>query len=103
MNKQPPVTPSVEAVKWLSGNQENSLAKWKSSLKGLPNEETRNFYLVKKYASIWLQKVHPDKGRDVSTMFSMNGWLHLLLFAPSSRATRQIICIILENLAQVRT
>ena len=87
----------VNAVKWLDGRSKYTFKYWRAK----NPKPTRSQYLAEKYAGIWLRKMEekqkPLKVRDITG----EAWLRLLLFAPSSRAVRETVCGILENLCQV--
>lgn len=62
---------------------------------------TREEYLAEKCAGIWLRRVEEVRLQPRYQKLSGENWLRLLLFAPSSKAVRETICGILENICKV--
>eukprot|EP00795_Rhopilema_esculentum_P010771 gene10771-19563_t len=89
----------VNAVKWLNGSSQHTLAYWRAK-NPVPS---RDEYLAEKYGGIWLRKLKVQKKPDKEIGITGEAWLRLLLFAPSSRAIRETVCGILENLCQVES
>ena len=87
----------VNAVKWLNGSSQYTLAYWRAK-NPVPS---RDEYLAEKYGGTWLRKLKVQKKPDKELGITGETWLRLLLFAPSSRAIRETVCGILENLCQV--
>ena len=84
-------------MKWLDGGSRYTLEYWRSKN---PNP-TKEDSLAEKYAGIWLHKVEARKKQRKPCEVSSQNWLRLLLFAPSSRAVRETVCGVLENLCKV--
>lgn len=103
MNKPTLSPPPVSALKWLQESASSSFEAWKMT-SHVNDVELRKSYLMKKYGMTWLYNAGLRKKQPVASVrsvFAMNGWLRLLLFMPSSRAMRQIVCTVLETLAEV--
>eukprot|EP00794_Sanderia_malayensis_P006454 gene6454-7186_t len=86
----------INALKWLKSSK-YSLQYWRARNK----EPTRSEYLAEKYASIWMSKVQAKSLEPRHDGMNGEKWLRLLLFSPSSRAIRETVCGILENLSKV--
>jgi len=100
MNKKTvSVVQPVMATQWLNNNPNMSFESWSSTTTSIPSQDIRSFYLQKKFAKRWMNKTLKSR-LPVQFIYPKNGWLKGLLFSPSSRATRQIICSLLENLVQ---
>ncbi|XP_057290056.1 E3 ubiquitin-protein ligase UBR4-like isoform X1 [Hydractinia symbiolongicarpus] len=102
VNKPTLSPPPVSALKWLQESASNSFEAWKMT-SHVNDVELRKSYLMKKYGMTWLYNAGLRKKQPVASVrsvFAMNGWLRLLLFMPSSRAMRQIVCTVLETLAE---
>jgi len=99
-------TPGVESDQWLGGSSAESFQLWKSRDKAASKVAGNEEYLMRKYANIWLRKcgkLHVDdrcREEDIN-ITSISGWLKVLMFSPSSRQTRSLICSVLDYLAQV--
>ena len=89
--------PGVNAVNWLEGGSRYTLKYWRSKNPTPTREES----IAEKYAGIWLRKVETSRKQRKPRDLSNQDWLRLLLFAPSSRAVRETVCGVLENLCKV--
>ena len=94
----------IDSKRWLSGQcKHETFELWK--MQNSSNSKDKERYLMQKYAGIWMSKcAQKKKGFEEKTEradFSVNSWLKLLVFSPSSRQTRSLICSILDHLAQV--
>lgn len=98
-SKQPS---GVQSNLWIAGSKANSFDLWKmqnsSSTKG------KEGFLMRKYANIWMErcgKLKVQSTNDDDNISLIGGWLKKLIFSPSSRQTRSLICSVLDHLAQV--
>lgn len=99
---------NVDLNKWLAGDQKHCFKSWKiRSLKKLNHEdvkkksknETRNYYLMERYASKWREKIQSNK--KVSLTLLRSSWLKSILFNGASRSARLMACSLIESLFQI--
>lgn len=106
---QPPDGVSIDLEKWLSGDPKYSYAEWLQRMPGkksesqqnktLKKDEARMLYLSEKYAHRWYYRCLRLRG--VQPLKLANGsWLKEVIFNPSSRLARQVVCNMVENLCQ---
>lgn len=105
---QPPDGVSVDLEKWLSGDLKHSYAEWLQRMprrkdphrnKDLKKDEARMLYLSEKYGQRWYYRC--KKLRGIPPLKLANGsWLKEVIFNPSSRLARQVVCNMVENLCQ---
>jgi len=94
----------VNARACLNGDRRHSFAAWRARMPGkvaqLNPGDARAVYLSEKYGTRWRQKVFKDMFKDM-VLENNAPWLKNVLFNPSSRASRQVACYMLESLCQV--
>jgi len=93
-----------DSKRWLSGQcKHETFELWKMQNSSQTKHKER--YLMQKYAGIWMTKCAQKKEGFEEKVengdFSVDGWLKLLVFSPTSRQTRSLICSILDHLAQM--
>ncbi|XP_031787712.1 protein purity of essence isoform X2 [Nasonia vitripennis] len=106
---QPPDGVSIDLAKWLDGDSKYSYAEWLQRMPGkksdshqnkpLKKEEARILYLSEKYGHRWYYRCMRLRG--IQPLKLTNGsWLKEVIFNPSSRLARQVVCNMVENLCQ---
>ena len=99
VNKQPVNVPPVMAIQWMNQQSGITFASWRKGEQSSSQDDARKFYLMRKYGCRWLAKT--NQMVQLVTSVAKSGWLRELLFASSSRTTRQTISSILEKLVEV--
>ncbi|XP_014236597.1 protein purity of essence isoform X3 [Trichogramma pretiosum] len=106
---QPPEGVSIDLAKWLNGEPKHTYNEWIQRMpnkkietkenKPLKKEEARVLYLSEKYGQRWYYRCLRLRG--VQPLRLANGsWLKEVIFNPSSRLARQVVCNMVENLCQ---
>lgn len=100
---------AIRVKKWISEERGHTYGDWKrrapqrllgpKAVGKESREEARKRYLMEKYWRKWRTRIERDA--DDSAALPEEAWLRQVLFTPSSRAARQIVCTIVESLYQV--
>ena len=101
------MNPAVQSDLWIYGSQAFTFSAWKEQKSNHSTTKqigSREEFLMRKYSGKWVaectarSKESPSNDVDI---ISIDGWLKMLVFSPSSRQARSLICSVLDHLAQV--